>query len=390
MHQNMYFLENIISFIDMLRGAGIPVSSEQSIDCCRALALVNIGDRDQVYYAARGTLITRVEHMRLFNVLFTRFWRKHTASDEIGHGQQAPLAPRHERRPHRPLLISYMARKAQENDPEIDVMDKSGTYSEIEILQRKDFSSMTDEELQTVKNLMQSLRWKASLRETRRYVSDNKGQQLHMRRVISSAVKHGGIPIQLTWQKRKIKQRPIVLLADISGSMEKYSRLALQFFYCMSHSLKDVECFVFGTRLTRITGAFRLKNIDRALTETGHGVIDWSGGTRIGDSLQRFNQQWSRRILGRGAIVLVVSDGWERGDVSVLKKEMRYLQLRCHRLIWLNPLLGKTTYKPLVEGMATALRYVDDFLPIHNLQSLEALSKRLTDLDTIRRYNIRN
>jgi uncharacterized protein with von Willebrand factor type A (vWA) domain len=158
----------------------------------------------------------------------------------------------------------------------------------------------------------------------------------------------------------------------------------------MSHSLKDVECFVFGTRLTRITGAFRLKNIDRALTETGHGVIDWSGGTRIGDSLQRFNQQWSRRILGRGAIVLIVSDGWERGDVSVLKNEMRYLQLRCHRLIWLNPLLGKTTYKPLVEGMATALRYVDDFLPIHNLQSLEALSKRLTDLDTIRRYNIRN
>jgi uncharacterized protein with von Willebrand factor type A (vWA) domain len=179
-------------------------------------------------------------------------------------------------------------------------------------------------------------------------------------------------------------QRPLVLLADRSGSMEKVSRLVLQFFYCMTHSLKDVECFAFGTRLTRLTPALKLRNIDSALNEAAHDVVDWSGGTRIGESLQVFNRQWSRRILRHGAVVLIISDGWERGDVQVLKQEMRYLHLRCHRLIWLNPLLGKENYQPLVEGMQAALRYVDDFLPIHNLQSLSLLGEHLRTLNTRR------
>jgi uncharacterized protein with von Willebrand factor type A (vWA) domain len=162
--------------------------------------------------------------------------------------------------------------------------------------------------------------------------------------------------------------------------MEKYARLMLQFFYSVSHSLKDVESFVFGTRLTRITGQLKLKNIDRAIDDAAAEVIDWSGGTRIGESLHLFNQQWSRRVLRRGALVLIISDGWERGDVSLLEKEMRYLQHRCHRLIWLNPLLGRDNYKPLVEGMAAAVPYIDDFLPIHNLQSLTALAEHLAAL----------
>jgi hypothetical protein len=273
-----------------------------------------------------------------------------------------------------------MASKAKKDDPEIDVMDKSATYSEVEILQNKDFVFMSDEELQAVKRLIEEMRWKASLRETRRYIADKKGHRLHMRRILASAVKHNGVALKLAYQARKIKQRPLVLIADISGSMEKYTRLVLQFFYSVSQSLRNVECFVFGTRLTRITAQLKLKNIDRALDEASRNVVDWSGGTRIGESLQQFNQGWSRRVLRRGALVLIVSDGWERGDTSLLSKEMRYLQLRCHRLIWLNPLLGKTTYQPLVEGMASALNYVDDFLPIHNLQSLSTLAKNLEQL----------
>jgi uncharacterized protein len=270
-----------------------------------------------------------------------------------------------------------MARKAQEHEPEIDVLDKSGTYSNADIMQHKDFSTMTDEELESIKRLMQSMRWQVSLRETRRFVADNKGSRMHMRRVLASAVKHGGVPLKLAWQARKIKQRPLVLIADISGSMEKYSRLVLQFFYCLSHSMKNVECFVFGTRLTRITPALKLKNIDLALSEAAFNVVDWSGGTRIGESLAFFNREWSRRVLRRGAIVLIVSDGWERGDTAQLKQEMRALHLRCHRLIWLNPLLGKQTYQPLVEGMQVALQHVDDFLPIHNLNSLSILAYHL-------------
>jgi uncharacterized protein with von Willebrand factor type A (vWA) domain len=231
------------------------------------------------------------------------------------------------------------------------------------------------------------MRWQVSLRRTRRRVSDPKGNLIHLRQVMRSATKYGGMPLALSWQSRKIKQRPFILIADISGSMEKYARLMLQFFYTVSHSLRDVECFVFGTRLTRITLQLKLKNIDSAVAEASSQVIDWSGGTRIGESLRSFNRRWGRRVLRRGAIVLVVSDGWERGDVRILRQEMRYLQHRCHRLIWLNPLLGKTTYQPTVSGMEAALPFVDDFLPVHNLQSLSALSIHLSTLGQRRSVN---
>jgi uncharacterized protein with von Willebrand factor type A (vWA) domain len=372
------FVENILSLVDLLRRAGVPVSSSQVMDFLRALALVNIGDRQQVYHAARCTLISRYEHLRLFETLFNAFWQARSDSPPA-RGQKAPRAPRHDQQ-QRPVLITYMASRALPSDPELDVADKSATYSSLEVLQRKDFSQMTPEELDAVKRLIQDMRWQACLRQTRRLVASRSGETLHMRRVIASAVQHGGVPLALAWQTRKIKQRPIVLLADISGSMEQYSRLVLQFFYSLSHSLKNVECFVFGTRLTRITAQLKLKNIDRAVSEAAAEVTDWAGGTRIGESLATFTKQWSRRVLHRGAILLIVSDGWELGDVEILCAQMRYLQLRCHRLIWLNPLMGKSSYQPLVEGMAAALPYVDDFLPIHNLQSLSTLAAHLAAL----------
>lgn len=380
MENQQVFLENLILFVNTLRRAGLPVSSEQTMEFSRALTLVNIGNRDEVYYSARTLLISRYEHLRIFDFLFNRFWRQFTATNS-SRPQKAPHAPRYDRKHHRPLMMTYMAEKAQRDAPEIEVGDKSNTFSNIEILQRKDFGELTPDELTTVKEIIASMRWEVSLRQTRRFISDARGDRLHMRRILASAVKHGGVPVQFAYQDRKIKQRPIILIADISGSMEKYSRLVLQFFYCLSHSLKNVETFVFGTRLTRITHALKLKNIDRAIEEATRDVVDWSGGTRIGESLQTFNQKWSRRVLRRGAIAIIVSDGWERGDTHLLKKEMRYLQHRCHRLIWLNPLSGKQTYQPLVGGMQAALDYVDDFLPIHNLQSLTTLADHLQSLD---------
>lgn len=374
-----YFLENIVLFVQMLRQAGLPVSTEQAVEFSRALSLIDIGSREHVYHTARALLISRHEHLRLFDVLFNRFWRVQTAAAP-SRGQKAPLAPRHERPRHRPLLMTYMARRARPDEPEIDVMDKSGTFSSIEILQRKDFSAMTPEELQEIRRLIQTMRWQVSLRETRRRVPDSTGQTLHLRRVLASSARHGGTPVRLFWQARKRKQRPVVLLADVSGSMEKYSRLVLQFFYAIAHSLHEVECFVFGTRLTRITPQLRLRNIDRAVEQAAREVADWSGGTRIGDSLRQFNRQWSRRVLRRGAVVLVISDGWERGDCTVLAQELQFLHLRSHRLIWLNPLLGKNSYQPVVEGMRVALQHVDDFLPVHNFHSLTLLADHLKGL----------
>jgi len=350
------------------------------MELSEAWTLVDIGNREQVYYATRTLLVSRYEHLNLFDALFNRFWRKFMLHQKTS-AQKAPHAPRYDRKHHRPLLMTYMAEKAQQDAQEIEVGDKSGTFSDIELLQQKDFSELSPDELNAVKQIIADMRWNVSLRETRRFVPDNKGQRLHMRKVLATSVKHGGVPVKFEYQAKKIKQRPIVLIADISGSMEKYSRLVLQFFYCVSHSLKNVEAFVFGTRMTRITHALKIKNIDRAVQEATRDVVDWSGGTRIGESLQTFNRQWSRRVLRRGAIAIIVSDGWERGDTNLLRKEMRYLQHRCHRLIWLNPLSGRATYQPVVSGMQTALEYVDDFLPIHNLQSLSALAEHLKTLD---------
>jgi uncharacterized protein with von Willebrand factor type A (vWA) domain len=273
-----------------------------------------------------------------------------------------------------------MAQKAKAQDPEIEAADKAGSFSGTELLQQKAFSEMTPEELEAVKKLIQVMQWRVSLRQTRRFTPDPGGSQLNLRRVMRSWVKHGGVPLKLAWKTRVVKPRPMVVLADVSGSMEKYTRLLLQFYYSLTHSRTNVECFVFGTRLTRITPHLRLRNIDRAISEAAGQVLDWAGGTRIGESLHVFNRIWSRRVLRRGAIVLIISDGWERGSVSILQQEMRYLQHRCHRLIWLNPHLGHIKYQPLVEGMAAALPYIDDFLPIHNLQSLQMLNEHLAKL----------
>jgi uncharacterized protein with von Willebrand factor type A (vWA) domain len=376
-------LENTLLFTRILRQAGLPVSTEQSWDFARALTMVDIGNRDQVFHAARCLLIMRQDHLRLFETLFNRFWRNHT--DGLPpQGPKNPMAPRPPTRRKQFSIVAYMAQKARPADQEIEVTDRSRTFSSVEVLQRREFSLMTPEELRAVKHFIQEMRWQMSQRRTRRWTPESSGEKLHLRQAMRSTTKYGGVPLDLFWQSRKVKQRPFVLIADISGSMEKYARLMLQFFYSVSHSFGDVESFVFGTRLTRITPQLKLNNIDRAIDQAAREIVDWSGGTRIGESLGTFNRSWGRRVLRRGAIVLIVSDGWERGDVSELRREMVYLQRRCHRLIWLNPLLGKSTYQPLVEGIAAALPFIDDFLPIHNLQSLTALSKHLAALGPAR------
>jgi len=377
---NHHFLSNILIFSNLLRQAGLPVSLEQTVDFAEALTLVDIGSRSQVYFAARGLLVSRKEHLHLFDAIFNRFWNLHSRAGRSG-GQKAPLAPRHLPKVSKNAQpLSMMASRARQTDPQIDVADKSGTFSPAEVLQRKRFSEMTPEELDTVKKLILEMHWQISRRRTHRYIPDSSGKLLHLRRVLRSAARHQGVIWNLHWQNRKIKQRPIVLIADISGSMEKYSRLLLQFFYSVTHSFQNVESFVFGTRLTRLTGQLKLRNIDRAIEQAGREVVDWSGGTRIGESLKTFNRQWSRRVIQRCAVVIIISDGWERGGVSLLSNEMQSLKRRCYRLIWLNPLLGDNGYQPLVAGMAACLPFIDDFLPIHNLQSLKVLSDYLGKL----------
>jgi len=375
-----FFLSNCLLFIRALRQAGLPIGLDQALAFAQALEWIDLGARDQVYHTARSLLVNRYEHLRLFDAIFNRFWRP-LGESERRQRQKMPRAPRHKPRDQPFSIVTYMAAKAGLSEPEVDVSDKSGTASMVEVLQRKEFSQMTPEELERIKRLIHQMRWRISLRETRRRRRHRRGDLLHMRAVVRDAARHNGRLTRLLWQRRKVKQRPLVIIADISGSMEKYARLLLQFLYSVAHSLPQVECFVFGTRLTRITSQLKLRNIDQAIDQASREVVDWAGGTRIGESLRVFNRHWSRRVLGRGAVALLISDGWEQGDPALLATEIHRLQRRCHRLIWLNPLLGRETYQPRVGGMQAVLPHIDDFLPIHNFQSLEALAQRLGALD---------
>jgi uncharacterized protein with von Willebrand factor type A (vWA) domain len=195
--------------------------------------------------------------------------------------------------------------------------------------------------------------------------------------------------MELRRQRRKIKTRPLVVICDISGSMDRYARLLLRFVHALGQGLDNTEVFVFGTRLTRITRELRKRDVDTALNQVVASVDDWSGGTRIGEAIKAFNFKWSRRVLRSGATVVVISDGWDRGDPALLGREMARLQRSCRRLIWLNPLLGAPGYQPLTQGMRAALPYIDEFMPIHNMQSLEALAEmlsRVEDTPPLRKY----
>lgn len=377
MNEATPLLANLLLFPRALREAGIPVSLDQTLGFLRALRWIDLEKRSQVFHAGRALLVTRHQDLELYGTIFERFFRKPGA--ELPEGRTRRTSPPRERE--RPFtVVNYMAAKARLLGEEIDVADRTGTWSDQEVLQRKDFAAMTPEELAAVRRMIQELRFNACQRRTRRKIRDPKGRSLDLRRTLRNAVRRGGVPLELKRRSAKVKQRPLVLIADVSGSMEKYSRLVLQLFYGLSHSLRQVESFVFGTRLTRITPQLALRNIDRAIDEAAREIADWAGGTRIGESLREFNRRHSRRVLRRGAVVLIVSDGWERGDTGVLQREMRYLKHRCHRLIWLNPLLGGRGYEPKVEGMAAALPFVDDFLSVHNLDSLQKLARHLSSL----------
>jgi uncharacterized protein with von Willebrand factor type A (vWA) domain len=225
------------------------------------------------------------------------------------------------------------------------------------------------------------LLWKVSERRTRRK-RPGKGHLIDLRRTLRRSLRSEGEIFRWSYLEPKRKPRPLVVIADISGSMERYTRLLLHFIYGMKAALNQpVEAFVFSTRLTRITRPLQSRDLDMALKNVGEVVNDWAGGTRIGESLKTFNFDWGRRVLGRGAIVLIISDGWDRGDGQVLSREMARLKRNCHRLIWLNPLLGAPDYEPLTRGIQAALPHIHDFLPVHNLASLEDLANRLAELN---------
>ena len=368
----------IVEFVQELRGLGLPIGVDQAVSFGESFTWIQPLSRGEVYNAARSTLVNRYEYLEVFDRAFARYWERHRDAPEP---QKTPQAPRH--RPEdfqRPSLVSFMAEKAVRQSKEIEITDRTETATEVEWLQRKDFSTLTEEELRALRRAMVGIRWNFSQRRTHRLTKSERGRLLDHRETLRRAAMLGGTIAELPRRVRKEKTRPLVLIADVSGSMELYSRIVLQFFHGLSQQLDDTEAFVFGTRLTRVTDAFRLSNMDAALDEVSRQVLDFSGGTRIAESLRTFRRSWGPKVLRRGAVVIVISDGCETGDVDQLKREVQALQRGCYRLIWLNPRLGQRRYEPKVRGMAAVLPYVDDFLPIHNFESLRQLREHLARL----------
>lgn len=380
---NTHIVEQILAFTQLLRAMGVDVSPGQALDLLQALEYAPLTNRDDFRSAARCTLIRRHEDLPLFEAAFAFFWRNRSL-DPLG-----LVLPRTEV-PQKPLRLPRQPKNPGDSDkpknpedekPETEILM---SYSATEALRQKDFGSFTWEEVEACKQLMREMTWRIEPRETRRRRPTPKGAQIDMRRVLRRNLRYGGEMLELTWREPRQRQRPLVVICDISGSMERYSRILLQFIHTISNGLRDVESFVFGTRLTRITRQLRQRDIDDAIESVSKQVNDWSGGTRIGDAVKDFNFTWGRRVLGRGAVVLLISDGWDRGDPQLLAQEMSRLQHSCYRLIWLNPLLGTPGYQPLTQGMQAALPNVDDFLPVHNLNSLEELGEKLSAISAKR------
>jgi uncharacterized protein with von Willebrand factor type A (vWA) domain len=388
-HAGGHLLHNLLLFGRVLRGLGLDVNTGRMMDLVKALANVEVGRRDDFYYAARSLLVHRQEDLALFDQAFAQFWRPPsrgwlTGLMVLGARQRSRL-----RVVHPPLPKPEDQADGQDGHKDADdappVLEVTRTYSAAEALRRKDFSQLTAEEYAEIKALITDLSWELDQRRTRRR-KPGLGRQFDFRRTLRRNLKYGGEILEWSYRDRKFKPRPLVVLADVSGSMERYTRLLLHFVYGLTFGLdQPVESFVFGTRLTRITRHLEYEDVEQALREVSGAVLDWAGGTRIGESLKGFNFVWGRRVLGRGAVVLVISDGWDRGDPDLLAREMARLQRNCRRLIWLNPLLGSPEYEPLTRGIQAALPFVDDFLPIHNLASLEELADRLAALDGQRR-----
>jgi uncharacterized protein with von Willebrand factor type A (vWA) domain len=378
------FLHNILLFGRVLRGLGLDINPGRMMDLVSALDQIEIGRRSDFFYAARTLLVHDREDLPLFDEAFALFWRK------PAEGWDVPWQGLMRRRkPAGPIIthphLKEPAPSADDskstNGQDLTVIEVTRTYSDRELLRHKNFAEMDEEEAEAVKHLMAHLLWKVSERRTRRK-RPGKGHLIDLRRTVRSSLRSEGEIFRWSYREPKRKPRPLVVMADISGSMERYTRLLLHFIYGMKAVLdQPVEAFVFSTRLTRITRPLQTRDLDLALKNVGQLVHDWAGGTRIGESLKTFNFEWGRRVLGRGAVVLIISDGWDRGDAALLAREMARLKRNCHRLIWLNPLLGAPDYEPLTRGIQAALPHVHDFPPVHNLASLEDLANRLADLN---------
>ncbi|MDH4170035.1 MAG: VWA domain-containing protein [Acidimicrobiia bacterium] len=357
---------HVAGFLRTLRHGGLDVPVGSSVLFMRALDEVGLGDRASVYWAARATLIHRPEDLELFERLFNAWWQR----------DRLALRDRSAELDHLTLAIDDAdalpdtGEEVEDSGPTVSVR-----YSAAEILRHKDFAECSEEELEAMYRLLAALRVAGPFRRSRRLrPTAHATGRLDLRHTVQAALRAGGEPIELVMRRPGTRPRRLVLLIDVSGSMEAYARALLRFVHAAVAGRGRVEAFALGTRLTRLTRELSSRDPDAALARAAEAVPDWSGGTRLGEVIGAFNDQWGVRGMARGAVVVVLSDGWDRGDPAIMATEMGRLHRVAHRVVWVNPLKASAGYAPLARGMAAALPYVDEFVEGHNLDSLDTLA----------------
>jgi uncharacterized protein with von Willebrand factor type A (vWA) domain len=368
---------NVLVFSRLLRALGMDVHVGRLVDLVEALPLVNIGLRDDVYHTCRALLVHRQQDLAVFDRAFDAFWREHC--QQLGKTSMRPVdVPGARPGPGGQAHVESLGVAVDETVGEAS----SGvlqTWSDAETLAHKDFAAYTDEEIALARAAMQRLAWSPGERRTRRWVPGH-GPRIDLRAALARSVRTGGAVFTLPRRQRRMRERSLVLLCDVSGSMARYSRMLLQFAHALGIRQRRIEVFVFSTELTRVTRQLATRRLDEAAIDVSRSAPHWSGGTRIGEALRQFHKHWARRALRGGPVVLLISDGWDRGDPLLLREQVQRLQRSCHRLIWLNPLIGTVDYAPLTRGLQAALPYVDDFLPARTLSNLADLALHLDTL----------
>jgi uncharacterized protein with von Willebrand factor type A (vWA) domain len=374
-------LDNLLFFGRILRRAGIDVHPGRMIDVVEALGHVNLGARDEVYHTCRALLVHRPEQLAVFDVAFEKFWRQQLGRPGSGTTQPARQADGSGSPAESPTAQELVAEIGALEGTDADASSGSAvrTWSDRGGLAAKDFAALSAAEIAEAQLALARLVWNPGERRTRRWVR-GRGPRIDLRRAISESLRTGGDIVTLSRRRRRIRPRPLVLLCDVSGSMERYSRMLLHFAHAVTRRHQRVEAFLFSTELTRITRELRLPRPDDALSAVSRSVRSWSGGTRIGAAVKEFHQRWSRRALVGGPVVLIISDGWDCGEPNELRDQIARLQRSSHRLIWLNPLIGTADYAPLTRGLQAAMPFVDDFLPARTLTNLADLAVHLNAL----------
>ena len=367
----------MVEFCRLLRERDLLVTPTEVVDALRTADTTDLTDRVEMKLALRTVLTTRHDDLPVFDAAFDEFWRSHfmEGGDDHFSIRNANLHGHGQEQPHQSERQPSDEQQAEERHEG----SEAPQYSPIEVLSRRDFIGFASDELAEIRRAIALVARRLALQRSRRYRSAaRRGQLLDLRRTFRRNIKYGGTMLELAQKRRKVRKPRIVLLCDVSRSMEAYSTFLLQFIYALQNSLGHVESFVFSTRLSRVTEYFRTDDIYAAVDRMAREVPDWAGGTRIGDSLRTFNRHWALRVLNRHTIVLILSDGLDSGEAGILGAEMERIERTAARVIWLNPMLGNDAYRPVARAMRAALQHVAVFASAHNLESLQALGRALT------------